>query len=98
MGLDPAAMGGRTNIAEPVVIWPDMRDGFVLFCAMGTQWRWTAVGHVPMQVGLDYGVMLATASSLNLELTERGQVPPAVFSDVRALEAEALATWARRRK
>lgn len=98
MGLDPEAMGGRRTIAEPVPVWPDMLDGFLLFCAARTQWRWAGAGFGSFQTGMIYEALPQLAETVGVQLTDRGTLPPRVFSDVRALEAEALAVWARRRK
>lgn len=90
LGIDPAAMlPGRKP--DPPMIWPDMRDGVALFFAMATQWNWTAVGMgAPMRTGLKYEVLRVTAHGCGIKYS------PAVFSDVRALEGEALATFGKR--
>jgi hypothetical protein len=68
-----------------------MQVGFALFLAMSTQWRIASTMSSTFATGLDYGVIEITARNAELELT------PAVFSDVRALESEALRVWASRR-
>lgn len=71
---------------EDVEVWPDAWPVFLLFEAMGTQWR---LGHGGPS-GLDYTAIPAAASMIGIkrrELTE-------IFPDLRVMEHEALAVMA----
>ncbi|MGE8045438.1 DUF1799 domain-containing protein [Pseudomonas monteilii] len=71
---------------QPVEVWPDAWPAFRLFEALGTQWRQGS----GRPTGLDYGVVPAVASMLGIER----HVMAALFSDLRVMEAEALAAMA----
>lgn len=74
-----------------VMIWPDMMDGVALFFAMATQWQWVSIGMAgAMRTGLKYEVVEVVARGANIKYG------PAVFSDLRTLEAEALAAFGKR--
>lgn len=60
----------------------------MLFLSLGTQWRWGPVG----PVGLDYQAIGPTAGLVGIETGAE------LFSDLRAMEAEALKTMGERRK
>lgn len=93
LGIPVGQLGGkREHIPDPPCIWPDMLDGYGLFVAMGTQWRMVGGMAGTQATGLDYGVLAPTAAASGIAMT------PTVFSDVRALEAEALRAWSERRR
>ncbi|MFK3723319.1 DUF1799 domain-containing protein [Pseudomonas monteilii] len=76
-----------TDLPEQTVeVWPDAWPAFRLFEALGTQWRQGS----GRPTGLDYGVVPAVASMLGIER----HVMAALFSDLRVMEAEALAAMA----
>lgn len=64
-----------------IEIWPDMANGVLTFFAMDTQWRRGPFGDL---LGLDYGVVRATADLLGLTLDAQA------FHDVRTMESETL--------
>lgn len=77
---------GRRNEIE---IWPDMAAGVLTFFALDTQWKRGPVGEV---VGLDYGVVKATADLLRLTLDVQA------FHDIRIMENETLRTLKEKRR
>jgi len=73
-----------------VPVWPDMVDAFALFCDV--PWNW-----VPLGIG---GVLRTHIVRTELEASARllGIVTtPAIFSDIRVMEEEAIKTWGRKR-
>lgn len=74
---------------EPVGVYPENWESFVLFDAMGTQWRAGACG----ATGLDYNALPVVIRSLGLAPSRR----PQLFQDIRVMEAEALAVMAEAR-
>lgn len=78
-------------LAEPELeIWPDMADAVSLFFAMATQWRWCGGMAGAFRTGLDYGPLATIAGSIGVQIT------PEVLSDLRAMEAAAVAEWSRK--
>lgn len=67
---------------EEIEVWPDAWRAFRLFESLSTQWR-TGPGGAS---GLDYAVIPATAQMTGMKRSEL----PAIFSDLRTLEVEAL--------
>lgn len=67
----------------PAEIWPDMVDAVALFVALGTQWNWHPVAGV--RLGIRYEAVAPAAAAMELTLT------PAIFNDLRLMEAEAIA-------
>lgn len=59
-----------------------------LFFTLASQWRVHAATGV--RLGLEYAVVPATAAMLGLTMT------PALFDDLRVMEAAAMAAWASR--
>lgn len=92
-GIDPDALNWKTEReTENAQIWPDMRESVALFFNLATQWRWSSAGMAgAWRVGLDYPAVEVTARLSGLDMT------PAVFSDIRILEQEALRVWNRKR-
>lgn len=75
------------DIAEDdVEIWPDNWPAFLLFNALGTQWR-TGPGGA---TGLDYSVVREVAILIGIK---KRQIPE-LFPDLQVMEAEALAVMA----
>jgi hypothetical protein len=70
------------DLDETVEILPDNWPAFIVMEAMGTQWR-TGMGGAS---GLDYSVVPAVMSLVNIPKKTRNQV----FHDLRVMEAEAL--------
>jgi hypothetical protein len=83
-------------MSEPVVedaipVWPDMQVGFALFC--DAEWQWVSLGLAgTMRTNIRRDGLEASARLLGLTIT------PAIFGDIRAMEAEALTYWSRRNK
>jgi hypothetical protein len=67
---------------DVVEVLPDNWPAFVVMEAMGTQWRTGMAG----ATGLDYAVVPAVMSLVNIPKKTRNQV----FHDLRVMEAEAL--------
>lgn len=61
---------------------------FILFVALRTQWIHHPV--IGTRTGLRYEAIAPTAGNMHVELT------PALFADLRIMEEEALASWAKR--
>jgi hypothetical protein len=57
-----------------------------LFAALGTQWNWHPVAGV--RLGIRYEAVAPTAAGMGLTLT------PAMFTDLRIMEAEAMTALA----
>ncbi|MDD1966192.1 DUF1799 domain-containing protein [Pseudomonas putida] len=70
------------DLDETIEILPDNWPAFIVMEAMGTQWR-TGMGGAS---GLDYAVVPAVMSLVNIPKKTRNQV----FHDLRVMEAEAL--------
>jgi hypothetical protein len=77
------------DLDEEVEVLPDNWPAFRVMEAMGTQWR-TGMGGA---TGLDYAVVPAVMSLVNIPKKTRNQV----FHDLRVMEAEALAVMAEAR-
>jgi hypothetical protein len=98
LGIDPAKLGGRRqlppNASDIIPIWPDMVDGYALFCSMATQWNWVPLSQGgAFQSGLKYETIPVVAAGIGINWP-----PPAhVFSDLRTLEGEALKLWSAKR-
>lgn len=64
-----------------------------LFFSMETQWRWTGAGMAgAFRTGLDYSALPIVAAAIDV------RPDPQVLADLRVLEGEAVATWARKAK
>lgn len=74
------------DIEEEISLWAINLDSYQVFNAMGTQWRHGMAG----PTGLDYGVLPGVMDLIGIAPERRKEV----FSDVRVLESEALATMA----
>ncbi|ROL86733.1 hypothetical protein BK640_29240 [Pseudomonas protegens] len=70
-------------------VWPDNWPAFIVFEAMYTQWRVGACG----ATGLDYGVLPSVIRMCGVPAGSR----QSIFSDIRQMEAEALAVMAEQR-
>ncbi|WP_050999725.1 DUF1799 domain-containing protein [Pseudomonas chlororaphis] len=70
-------------------VWPDNWPAFTVFEAMSTQWRVGACG----ATGLDYGVLPSVIRMCGVPANSR----QSIFSDIRQMEAEALAAMAEQR-
>jgi hypothetical protein len=67
-----------------------MRIPFALFC--DAEWRWVSLGlGGVLRTGIIRSELEASARLLKVEVT------PAIFSDIRVMEEEALQYWARKR-
>ncbi|MBF8746903.1 DUF1799 domain-containing protein [Pseudomonas monteilii] len=75
---------------EEVEVWPDCWQAFLLFEAMGTQWRLGQGG----PAGLDYTAVPATASMIGIKRRDLG----GIFPDLRIMEHEALSVMAEDRE
>jgi hypothetical protein len=84
MPQDQMALFGVTaaDFDDVVEVLPDNWPAFVVMEAMGTQWRTGMAG----ATGLDYAVVPAVMSLVNIPKKTRNQV----FHDLRVMEAEAL--------
>ncbi|WP_256577697.1 MULTISPECIES: DUF1799 domain-containing protein [unclassified Pseudomonas] len=71
---------------DEVEIWPDVWPAFCVLDAMSTQWRVGMGG----AVGLDYAALPVVFKLHQVRKKDR----PSVFSDLRVMEAEALACMA----
>ncbi|WP_085600438.1 MULTISPECIES: DUF1799 domain-containing protein [unclassified Pseudomonas] len=80
-------MGDLTG--QDVEVWPDVWPAFLVFEAMSTQWRVGACG----ATGLDYGALPSVIRMCGVPASSRQNI----FSDVRQMEAEALAVMAEQR-
>ncbi|CAI3803685.1 hypothetical protein DBADOPDK_03355 [Pseudomonas sp. MM223] len=67
-------------------VWPDAWPAFLLFEAMGTQWRLGPGG----PSGLDYTAIPGTANMIGLKRHNLSEV----FRDLRIMENEALSVMA----
>lgn len=63
-----------------------MVEAVALFVALGTQWNWHPVAGV--RLGIRYEAVAPAAAAMELKLT------PAIFTDLRIMEAEAIAASA----
>lgn len=79
-GLEPPP----DRLSDRPEVWPDMEPSVALFFAMGTQWRWAAVGSGILRVGMDYSALPAVAQASGVEIA------PRVFADLRVMEGEVL--------
>lgn len=69
-----------------------MKVSVGLFFSLQTQWIWVGAGMAgAFRMGLDYGKIEPTARMLKID-----EVTDQVFDDLRVMEAEALAVWARK--
>lgn len=75
---------------EDLQVWPDLWPALRVFEALGTQWRIAPGG----PYGLDYTALPVVASMLGIGRRALG----ALFPDLRAMEAEALAVMAQSRE
>ncbi|MFC6855752.1 DUF1799 domain-containing protein [Marivibrio halodurans] len=91
-GLDPvdAERIGRIEDVDDdaVEIWPEHEAVVRLFLALSTQWRVGGMAGAPL--GIDYASIETTGRLLGIEVT------PAVFEDLRVMEAEARDVLLRR--
>lgn len=69
-------------------LWPDTEVSFMVFEAMGSQWRVGPGG----ATGLDYGALPAVMDLLAVAQDQRRQV----FADVRVMESEAISVMHKR--
>lgn len=81
MGLSPEDFASND---APLALWPDNLPALTLFSSLTTQWRVGFNG----ATGLDYNVL---PTVLRLHGIQRAEWP-AMFDDIRAMEAEALKT------
>jgi hypothetical protein len=72
------------NEPEFFEVWPDCWETFELFCKVKSQWRVSMGG----PCGLDYVPLFRLMDRMNLEPDEWDRI----FSEIQAMEAEALAT------
>ncbi len=86
LGFDPEDFDEEDNIIE---VWECNADAFYVFESMATQWRVGMAG----ATGLDYAAMPVVMDMVGVERKRR----PEVFSSVRIMETEALATMAENR-
>lgn len=86
LGFDPEDFDEEENIIE---VWECNADAFYVFESMATQWRVGMAG----ATGLDYAAMPVVMDMVGVERKRR----PEVFSSVRIMETEALATMAENR-
>lgn len=79
---------------DAVEIHHDNADAFVLFDALGSQWRTCAAGSdgAMMRTGLDYGVVESAARMLEIAAGAD------LFWRLRVLEAAAISEWADKMK
>lgn len=76
---------------DDVEIWPDMQPAVSLFFGCATQWRWTGSGMAgALRTGLDYSSLPVVAGAMQVQVT------PEVLNDLRTMETEAMAAWARK--
>ncbi|HYD12737.1 MAG TPA: DUF1799 domain-containing protein [Allosphingosinicella sp.] len=74
-------------------IWPDQADAVALFLSMESQWRWTGAGMAgAFRTGLDYSALPVVAEAIGVKPS------PEIIADLRIMEGEAVAVWARRAK
>ncbi|WP_343221989.1 DUF1799 domain-containing protein [Marivibrio halodurans] len=73
---------------DAVEIWPEHEAVVRLFLALSTQWRVGGMAGAPL--GIDYASIETTGRLLGIEVT------PAVFEDLRVMEAEARDVLLRR--
>lgn len=85
MGLSAEDFAGND---APLGLWPDSLQAITLFSALSTQWRISFNG----PTGLDYNVL---PTVLRLHGIHRRDWP-AMFDDIRAMEAEALKTMSKK--
>ncbi len=85
MGLAPEDFASND---QPLAIWPDNLPALSLFSSLSTQWRIGFNG----PTGLDYGVL---PTVLRLQGIPRSDWP-AMFDDLRVMEAEALKTMSKK--
>lgn len=92
LGFDPEDYDEEDSIIE---VWECNADAFYVFEAMATQWRSVVVGmgSAVMATGFDYAAMPVVMDMVGIERKRR----PEVFSSVRIMETEALATMAENR-
>jgi len=98
LGIDPNKLGGRRQLppdaTDLIPIWPDMVDGYALFCSLATQWNWIQAGAAgAFQAGLKYETLPVVAPCIGVNWP----LAPHVFSDLRTLEGEALRLWSAKR-
>lgn len=86
LGFDPEDFDEEDNIIE---VWECNADAFYVFESMATQWRVGMAG----ATGLDYAAMPVVMDMVGIGRKRR----PEVFSSVRIMETEALATMAENR-
>ena len=86
LGFDPEDFDEEDNIIE---VWECNADALYVFESMATQWRVGMAG----ATGLDYAAMPVVMDMVGVERKRR----PEVFSSVRIMETEALATMAENR-
>lgn len=86
LGFDPEDFDEEDNVIE---VWECNADAFYVFESMATQWRVGMAG----ATGLDYAAMPVVMDMVGVERKRR----PEVFSSVRIMETEALATMAENR-
>ena len=80
-GLEP---GDFAQQARPLGLWPENLVPVAVFASLSTQWRIGFAG----PVGLDYGVLPVVFRLHNQPRADW----PALFEDLRTLEAAALQT------
>ncbi len=89
-GISPAGFGPVTP-PEPIPVWPDMREPFALLA--DAPWNWLSPPMAaPIRLNLMRGELEASARLLGITMT------PAIFVDIRAMEAEAIKVWSKRRR
>jgi hypothetical protein len=71
------------------VVWPEHWDAWRVFMAMATQWN--GAGMAGLRVGLRYEALPVASRGVGVKLS------PAVFRDIRLMEAEALSAWSEKR-
>lgn len=74
-------LAGTADNPGEVELVPDEADAFSLFVMLGTQWRFHPMAG---QIGLEYAAIPATAAMAEIPVT------PALFRDLRTMEAAAL--------
>lgn len=76
---------------DEIEIWPDMQSAVSVFIGMATQWRWAGAGMAgAFRTGLDYSALSIVAGTMEAKVT------PELLHDLRTMENEALAVWARK--
>lgn len=83
-------LGGTVVAPGEIELAPDEVQPFALFLSLATQWRWCPISG--QRLGIDYGAIQTTAAMMDVAVT------PALFTDLRRMEAAALDALAEGRR